>query len=71
MHTVRVCKEEDALFELLDFIVHLVGLDCRPELREVVDSALSVGSSDHVGRVLPDVLRDLSPRGLDSSNRIG
>lgn len=71
MHAVRVGEEENALFEFLNFGVHLVRLDFRLELREVVDSALAVGGSDHVGRVLPDVLRNLSPCSLDGSNGIG
>ena len=48
-----------------------MGLDFWLELGEVVDCALAVGCSDHVGRVLPDVLRDLAPRCLDSGDGVG
>lgn len=71
MQAVRICKEEDGFLKLLDFGVHLVGLDMGFELREVVDGALAVGGCDHVGRVLPDILGNLAPSGLDGSNRVG
>ena len=71
MLVVRVGEVENGLLECLDLVVHLVRLDMRLELRKVVDSALAVGGSDHVGRVLPDVLCDLAPGGLDGGDGVG
>ena len=68
---VGVGEEEDRLFERLDLGIHLVRLDVRLELGEVVHGALAVRGGDHVRRVLPDVLSDLAPRGLDGGDGVG
>ena len=71
MLVVRVGEEEDGLLERLDLGLHLVHLDVRLELGEVVDGTLAVGGSDDEGRVLPDVLCNLAPCSLNCSNRVG
>ncbi len=71
MFLVCVGEEEDGLLERLDLGVHLVHLDVRLELGEVVYGALTVGGSDDICRVLPDVKRDFAPRCLDGRNGIG
>ena len=70
MSVVGVGEEEDRLLKGSDLRVHLVFLDVRLELREVVDRALAVGGRNHVGRVLPDVLRHLAPGGLDGGDGV-
>ena len=65
----RVGEEEDALLERLHLRVHLVGLDVRLELREVVDCTLAMRSSDDVGRVLPEVRCDLAPYCFDCCSK--
>ena len=64
-------EEEDGLLECLHLGVHLVHLDVRLELGEVVDGALAVGGCDDVGGVSPDVEGNLAPCGLDSSDGVG
>ena len=66
MLAVGVGEEEDGLLKCLHLGVHLVHLDVRLELGEVVDCALSVGRGNHICGIVPDVLGDLSPRGFDS-----
>ena len=68
VHGVRVGEEEDGLLERLHGSVHLVRLDVRLELREVVDRALAVRRGDDVRGVLADVERDFAPRGLDGGD---
>ena len=68
---VRVGEEENGLLERLHLGLHLVHLDVRLELGEVVDGALAVGGSDDEGRVLPDVLCHLAPCSLDGSDGVG
>lgn len=70
MLVVRVGKVENRLLEGLHLIVHLVSLDMRLELSEVVHGAFAVGGSNHVRRVLPDVLGHLAPRSLDGSDGV-
>lgn len=65
MDVVGVGEKEDALFEVGDFVVHLVLLDMRLELGEVVDSAFAVGGSNHMSGVLPDISGDFAPGSLD------
>lgn len=71
MHVVRVGEVEDRLLEFLHGVVHFMRLDFRSELREVIYSALSMGCRDDMMGILTDVLGDLTPGGLDSSDRIG
>ena len=71
MTVVGIGEEENRLLECLHLIVHLVRLDVRLELGEVVDGALAVRRGDHVGGVLADVLGDLAPRGLDGGDGVG
>ena len=71
MMVVRVGKEEDGLLERLDLGVHLVRPDVRLELREVVHRAFAVRRSNDMDRVLPEVLRDLAPCGLDGGDGVG
>ena len=71
MEVVGVGEVEDGLLERGDLVLHLVRLDVRLELRQVVDGALAVGRSDHVGRVLPNVLGDVAPGSLDSRDGVG
>ena len=68
---VGVGEEEDRLFERLDLGIHLVRLDVRLELGEVVHGALAVGGSDDVRRVLAQVLCDLAPRRFDCGDGVG
>ena len=70
MLAVGVGEEEDGLLERLDLGVHLVRPDVGFELGEVVHRALAVGGSDDERRVLPEVLRDLAPCGLDGSDGV-
>ena len=71
MPVVGVGVVEDGLLKVLDGIIHLVRLDMGFELREVVNGALAVGGSDEVRGILPNVQRDLAPRGLDGSDGVG
>ena len=71
MLVVRVREEQDALLERLHLSVHLVRPDVRLELREVVHRALAVRRGDDMDRVLPEVLRDLAPCGLDGGDGVG
>ncbi len=71
MFVVGVGEEEDGLLERLHLGVHLVLFDVRLELGEVVHGALAVGGSDEVRGILPNVQRDLAPRGLDGSDGVG
>ena len=71
MFGVRIGKEEDRLFESLYLGIHLVCLDVRLELGEVVDGALAVGGGNHVCPVLADVLGDLAPCCLNGGDRVG
>ena len=68
---IGVGEEEDRLFERLDLGIHLVRLDVRLELGEVVHGALAVGGSDDVRRVLAQVLCDLAPRSFYGSDGVG
>lgn len=68
---VSVGVVEDSLLEGLDLVVHLVGLDIRLELGEVVDSALAVGSCDDIVRVLPNILRNFTPGSFYSGDGVG
>jgi len=70
MEVVCISKVEDGFFEFLDLVVHLVRLDMRLELGEVVDSAFAVGGGNDIGRVLADVLCDFAPGSLDSLDRV-
>ena len=56
-----VGKEEDGFFKLGDFIIHLVFLDVRLEMRQVVDSTLAMGSCDDESRILAYILCDFGP----------
>ena len=71
MAVVGVGEVEDGGLEGLDLGVHLVRLDVRLELGEVVDRALAVGGGDNVLRVLANVLCDLAPSSLDGGDRVG
>ena len=71
MLVVGVGEVEDGLLEGLHLGVHLVRLDVRLELGEVVDRALAVGGGDNVLGVLADVLCDLAPCSLDGGDRVG
>ena len=68
---IGVGEEEDRLFERLDLGIHLVRLDVRLELGEVVHGALAVSGSDNVRRVLAQVLCDLAPCCLDGCDGVG
>ena len=68
---VRIGEVENGLLKCFDLVIHLVSFDMRLELREVVDGALAVGGSDHVGGVLPDVGGNFAPSGLDSGDGVG
>ena len=54
-------EEEDRFFKLGDFIIHLLLLDVRLEMGQVVDSTLAMGSCDNVSRILAYLLCDFSP----------
>ena len=71
MLIVRVREEEDTLLERLHLDIHLVRPDVRLELREVVHRALAVRRGDDMDRVLPEVLRNLAPCGLDGGDGVG
>ena len=65
MPGVGVGEEENGLLERLHLVVHLVRLDVRLELSQIVDGALAVGGSNHVLGILPDVGGHLAPSCLD------
>lgn len=71
MLVVSVGVVEDGLLEGLNLAVHLVGLDIRLELGEVVDSALAVGSCDDIVRVLPNILGNFAPGCFYSGDGVG
>ena len=65
MKPMCIGEEENGLFRLGDYIVHLELLDVWHEVRQVVDSALAMGSCDDVSRILADlayILCDFAPR---------
>ena len=59
-----VSEEKDGFFKLGDFAIHLVLLNVRLEVRQVVDGTLSMGSCDDVVRILAYILCDFSPSSL-------
>ena len=61
MKPMCVGEEEDGFFKFGDFIIHLVLLDVRLEVRQVVDSTLAMGSCDDISRILAYVLCDFAP----------
>jgi hypothetical protein len=69
--SVGIGKIKDRLFERGHLVVHLVWLDMRLELSEVIDSALAVGCGNHIGWVLADISSDLAPGCFDSCDRVG
>ena len=71
MEIVSVGEVENGFFECLNLGIHLVRLDVRLELREVVNCTLAVGGSDNVSGILANIFGDLAPGGFDSSDRIG
>jgi hypothetical protein len=65
VNPVGIGVVKDGVFELLDLRFDLVVLKMRLKLGEIVDGALAVGRCDNVLGILPDVLRDFSPRSFD------
>lgn len=70
MHVVGIGEVENALFEILYLVVHLVRLDMRLKLREIVDGALAVSCSNHIRGVLANVFGDFPPGCLNGCNRV-
>jgi hypothetical protein len=62
MEPVCVGEEEDGFFKLGDFVIHLVLLDVRFGMRQVVDGTLAMGSCDNVSRILAYILCNFSPK---------
>ena len=65
MKPMCIGEEKDGLFKLGDYIVHLELLYVWLEVRQVVDSALAMGSCDDVSGILTElayILCDFAPR---------
>lgn len=67
---MRIGEVKNCLLELRNLAVHLVILDLRTVLLEVVDSALAVGGSDNGLGVKPEVGGDLAPCCLDGCDGV-
>lgn len=71
MEVVGVSEVENGFLEGLNLGVHLVSLDMRLELREVVDCTLAVGGSDNIVGILADIFGNLAPGSLNGSDGVG
>lgn len=68
---MRISEVENRLLELRNLAIHLVVLDLRTVLFEVVDSALAVGGSDNGLGIEAEVGGDLAPCCLDGRDGVG
>lgn len=70
MSVVGIGEEENRFLEFLNLIVHLVGLDVRLELGQVVDGTLAMSSSNDICRVMSNVSSDFAPGCLNGGDRV-
>jgi hypothetical protein len=67
---ISIRIKENCLFKSVNLSLDLMSLQMRFELSQVVNGTLSVGSSDNICGVLPDVPRNFTPSRFNGSNRV-
>lgn len=71
MKTVGIGIVENGVLEAFYLALNLLVSEMGFELGEIVDGALSMGSSNDIFGILPDFRSNLAPSSFDSRNGIG